>query len=67
MSEMGQKASRVHGHVWGTLAQYAGRPDPHHVIKWAFGGLGSRIYAMADRTTLHNDDRMMSVFSRHCC
>jgi hypothetical protein len=20
-------------------------PDPHHVIKWAFGGLGSRIYS----------------------
>ena len=37
------------------------------MIKWAFGGLGSRIYAMADRTTLHNDDRVMSVFSRHCC
>ena len=41
--------------------------DPHHVIKRAFGGLGSRIYAMADRTALHNDDRVMSIFSRHCC
>jgi len=45
----------------------AGIPDPHHVIEWALGGLRSRIYAMADGTTLHNDDRVMPVFSGHRC
>lgn len=43
----------------------AGIPDPHHVIEWALGCLGSSIHAMADGTTLHNDDRVMSVFSRN--
>ncbi len=41
--------------------------DPHHVIEWALGGLRSRIYAMADGPTLHNDDRVMPVFSGHPC
>lgn len=45
----------------------AGIPDLHHVIEWALGCLGSCIYAMADRTTLHDDDRVMSIFSRNRC
>jgi len=42
-------------------------PDPHHVIEWALGGLGSRIYTMPDGATLHNNDRVMPVFSGHRC
>ena len=45
----------------------AGIPDPHHVIEWALGYLGSCIYAMANGTTLHNDDRVVSVLSRNRC
>ena len=45
----------------------AGIPDPYHVIEWTLGRLGSCIHAMANGTTLHNDDRVMSIFSRNRC
>jgi len=35
------------------------------VCKWAFSGLCFCVDAVTDRTALHEDDRMVSVFSRN--
>ena len=51
---------------WG-LELEVGIPDLHHVIKWTLGRLGSCIHAMTNGATLHNDDRVMSIFSRNRC